>query len=213
MAKKNKFYVVWEGRSTGVFSSWWDCKKQVDGYSAKYKGFPTKAEAEKAFLEGPEKYWGKGGKAKPKMSAEELKKYGKPELHSMSVDAAWNSVKKDMEYRGVYTDGGMELFRMGPYPDGTNNVGEFLALVHGLALMKQSKDFNFPIIYSDSRTAISWVKNKKAKTTLERTPKNGKLFELIERAEKWLKSNTYTTQIRKWETKAWGEIPADFGRK
>lgn len=43
-----------------------------------------------------------------------------------------------MEYRGVYVRTGQELFRIGPYPDGTNNVGEFLALVHALALLKKT---------------------------------------------------------------------------
>ena len=42
---------------------------------------------------------------------------------------------------------------------------------------------------------------------------NQPLFELIERAEKWLRTHKFSTQIVKWETKAWGEIPADFGRK
>ena len=46
-----------------------------------------------------------------------------------------------------------------------------------------------------------------------RNNKNKGLFELIDRALVWLKENTYTTTIVKWETKAWGEIPADFGRK
>ena len=94
---------------------------------------------------------------------------------------------------------------------GTNNIGEFLAIVHGLALLKQ-KGFDMPI-YSDSATAISWVKQKKCKTKLPRTQETEDLFIVIERAEKWLNENKYTTRIIKWETKKWGEIPADFGRK
>lgn len=94
---------------------------------------------------------------------------------------------------------------------GTNNIGEFLAIVHGLALLKQ-KGFDMPI-YSDSVNAINWIKQKKCKTKLPRDAKTEELFRLIERAEKWLCENTYTTRILKWETKQWGEIPADFGRK
>ena len=94
---------------------------------------------------------------------------------------------------------------------GTNNIGEFLAIVHGLALLKQ-KGFDMPI-YSDSVNAINWIKQKKCKTKLPRDAKTEELFCLIERAEKWLRENTYTTRILKWETKQWGEIPADFGRK
>ena len=105
---------------------------------------------------------------------------------------------------------GQEIFHFGPIY-GTNNIGEFLAIVHGLALLKQ-KNLNMPI-YSDSRNALSWVKQKKCKTKLERTEKTEALFQLIERAEKWLKENTYTTPLLKWETDVWGEVPADFGRK
>ncbi|KAA6314154.1 Ribonuclease H, partial [termite gut metagenome] len=46
-----------------------------------------------------------------------------------------------------------------------------------------------------------------------RTPETEELFQIIERAEKWLRETTYTTQILKWNTEEWGEIPADFGRK
>ena len=115
-----------------------------------------------------------------------------------------------MEYRGVHVASRQEIFHFGPMK-GTNNIGEFLALVHGLALLKQ-KGFDMPI-YSDSVNAISWVKQKKCKTKLPRTPETEALFLLIERAEKWLRENTYSTRILKWETKEWGEIPADFGRK
>ena len=92
-----------------------------------------------------------------------------------------------------------------------NNIGEFLALVHGLALLKKKKSSR--IIYSDSKIAINWVKRKQCNTKLKRTKKNEALFELIDRALLWLKENEYRTIIVKWETKAWGEIPADFGRK
>lgn len=50
-------------------------------------------------------------------------------------------------------------------------------------------------IYSDSVNAISWIKQKKCKTKLPREPKTEELFKLIERAEKWLRENTYTTKI------------------
>ena len=38
-----KYYVVWEGKKTGVFSSWDTVKKLVQGYEgAKYKSFFSK---------------------------------------------------------------------------------------------------------------------------------------------------------------------------
>lgn len=116
-----------------------------------------------------------------------------------------------MEYRGVYVQTGQEVFKVGPYHDGTNNIGEFLAIVHGLALLKQ-KGSNIPI-YSDSKIAQKWVRDGKCRTTLAPTSRNAELLGLVARAEKWLATNTYTNPIIKWKTKQWGEIPADFGRK
>jgi ribonuclease HI len=130
---------------------------------------------------------------------------------SLSVDASCLGNPGVMEYRGVLTDTRQEIFRVGPFQEGTNNIGEFLALVHGLALLKQQNS-PFPI-YSDSTTALAWVRNKRCKTQLQPSETNRKLFELIERGENWLRRNTYTTAVLKWDTQQWGEIPADFGRK
>ena len=132
-------------------------------------------------------------------------------VDSIAVDAACSGNPGDMEYRGVYVPTRQEIFRIGPFPEGTNNIGEFLAIVHGLALLKK-KNSSLPI-YSDSANALLWVKNKKCKTKLQRNERNSPIFDLIERAEKWLETNTYTTPLLKWETRKWGEIPADFGRK
>ena len=104
-----------------------------------------------------------------------------------------------------------QLFHKGPFPSGTNNIGEFLALVHALALMKQ-KGSDLPI-YTDSMTALAWLRTGKSKTKIEKTDKNAVLFDLLTRAEKWLAENKYTNKVLKWETEVWGEIPADFGRK
>jgi ribonuclease HI len=152
-----------------------------------------------------------GKAAKPQIDKEKLKLVGAFNPESLSVDAACSGNPGPMEYRGVYVKTGEEIFRQGPFEDGTNNVGEFLALVHGLALLKQ-RNLDMPL-YSDSKTAISWVRKRKAATKLERTGRNDAIFELIERAEKWLQTNSFKTEILKWETEAWGEIPADFGRK
>lgn len=117
-----------------------------------------------------------------------------------------------MEYRGVMTDTGKEIFHLGPLRDGTNNIGEFLALVHVLALLKQKGREDIPI-YSDSKIAIGWIKKGKANTKLEHTGHNEPIFQLIQRAERWLANNSFANPILKWETDSWGEIPADFGRK
>ncbi|SNR42154.1 ribonuclease HI [Lutibacter agarilyticus] len=210
MAKK-KYYVVWNGHKTGVFTSWNVCKKHITDFKgAQYKSFASKEAAEKAFKGKYEDYVGKDTK-KISLSPAELKRIGKPIMNSISVDAACSGNPGKMEYRGVDTQTKKQYFIQGPFEKGTNNIGEFLALVHGLGFLKQKKS-NLPI-YSDSKIAMSWVKNGQCRTNLQITPENKKLFDLIKRAEKWLKENTYTTKILKWETKAWGEIPADFGRK
>ncbi|WP_282135005.1 ribonuclease H family protein [Seonamhaeicola maritimus] len=210
--KKKKYYTVWKGHLTGVFESWEDCKAQIkDFQGAQYKSFATFEAAKKAHKGNYKDYIGKIAKFKSELSEEQLKKIGQPNYNSISVDAASSGNPGKMEYRGVDTKTKKQFFIQGPFEEGTNNIGEFLAIVHGLAFLKKHNSSH--IIYTDSRTAISWVKKKTCNTKLERNKKNKPLFELVDRAVEWLKSNTYNTVIVKWETKAWGEIPADFGRK
>ncbi len=134
-----------------------------------------------------------------------------PILPALAVDAACSGNPGILEFRGVVADTGTEVFRRGPFPQGTNNVGEFLALVLGLAYLKK---YNLPwVLYTDSVTALAWVRQKKCKTKLEWGTQNQELFLMVRKAEQWLRENPTTTQILKWETSLWGEIPADFGRK
>jgi ribonuclease HI len=210
--KKKKYYTVWKGHHTGVFESWDDCKAQIKDYKgAIYKSFSTFEAAKKALKGDYKDYVGKDKAFKSELTDAQLKKIGQPNYNSISVDAASSGNPGIMEYRGVDTKTKKQLFIQGPFDEGTNNIGEFLALVHGLAFLKQHKSDR--IIYTDSRTALSWVKKKSCNTKLERNEKNKSLFELVDRAVNWLKQNSYQTTIVKWETKAWGEIPADFGRK
>ncbi|WP_066222592.1 ribonuclease H1 domain-containing protein [Formosa haliotis] len=209
--KQKKYYTVWKGYKTGVFESWNACKAQIKNYQgAVYKSFPTLEAAKHALNNNPKDFIGNTS-FKSGLSPEQLKKIGQPNYNSISVDAASSGNPGIMEYRGVDTKSKKQLFIQGPFQQGTNNIGEFLAIVHGLALLK--KNNSNLLIYTDSRTAISWVKKKTCNTKLERTDKNKDLFILVDRAVSWLKNNDYTTTIVKWETKAWGEIPADFGRK
>ena len=174
-----------------------------------YKSFKSERDASNAFLGDHKKYVGQQStSAKRKTARTAAGKYVYP---SISVDAACSGNPGDMEYQGVDTKTKAVLFRQGPYPLGTNNIGEFLALVHALALYHKSNP-TLPI-YTDSKTAQAWVRNKKVKTTLKKVPENAPIFDLVERALRWLDTHTYTNPIIKWDTKGWGEIPADFGRK
>ena len=210
---KQKYYVVWKGVNPGIYTSWTDCQLQIKGYKgAVYKSFDTEEEAECAFSSPTHSYF------QPKKSSGTTERRNKEDLripddfntNCLAVDAACSKNPGPMEYRGVYVLTGEQIFHFGPVY-GTNNIGEFLAIVHGLALLKQ-KNIDMPI-YSDSRNAMAWVRQKKCKTQMERNAKTEALFQMIERAESWLKNNNYTTKIIKWETDQWGEIPADFGRK
>ena len=203
MQKKVKYYVVWVGNKSGIYSSWEECKKQIKNYKgAKYKSFANNKEAKVAFSKNYKDYFGKSNI----IISKEL-----PDYNSISVDAASSGNPGVMEYQGVDTKTKKLLFHLGPFKQGTNNIGEFLALVHGLAELK--KNNSDKPIYTDSNTAISWVKKKKCNTKLEKTKENERLFSLINRALIWLNTNSYSTNILKWKTKIWGEIPADFGRK
>ncbi len=204
---KKRYYVVWNGLVPGIYDTWDECQTQIKGVKqALYKSFATRDEAERAYNGSPYQY----------IFAEKKENKTPAEIPStvhrnaLAVDAACSGNPGQMEYRGVYLATGEEIFHFGPIM-GTNNIGEFLAIVHALALLKKQQS-RIPI-YSDSRNALLWIKQKKCKTKLERMADTAEVFEMIERAEKWLQSNSYDNTLIKWETSQWGEIPADFGRK
>ena len=128
-----------------------------------------------------------------------------------AVDAGCSGNPGPMEYQAVDLQTGAQVFHYGPV-HGTNNIGEFLAIVHALALMEQ-RGIHDKVVYSDSYNAILWVKKKRCKTNLVRNEQTENLFKMIARAENWLRTHTISTPVIKWETAKWGEIPADFGRK
>ncbi|MNH95201.1 Ribonuclease H [compost metagenome] len=217
-----KYYVVWEGSTPGVYATWAECKAQVDAYKdAKYKSYPSKAEAEKAYREGWKKHWGKSapsaggsqsrGTQKAAGSAGAAAAREQIDYDSISVDVGTKGNPGPIEYRGVSTRTGEVIFERGPIPNGTNNLGEFLAIVHSLAYLKQKG--SKMTVYSDSRTALKWVREKQVATTLARNESTREVWDLVDRAVAWLKSNSYDNKLLKWETQEWGEIKADYGRK
>lgn len=209
-AKKAKFYVVWRGHQVGIFESWEMCKKQIEGFmGAQYKSYTSRAQAELAFQRGYEHRDEYLGETDSNLLV------GGPIYPSWAVDAACNMRTGVMEYRGVDTRTRQIIFAQGPFEDTTNNVGEFLAIVHALALLQRAGNaeaLHLPI-YSDSTTALSWVRKQMANTKMAATERNAPLRELIARAETWLRSNTWQNPLLKWDTQQWGEIPADYGRK
>lgn len=239
MAEKRKFYVVWEGREPGIYEDWDDCLAQVDGFpGAKYKSFKSQDEAVKAFRgDGREeelllaRIALKNIEAAAEPSAEattpssgsplaapspasypDYSRIPEINLSAIATDGACAGNPGMMEYRCVKVATGEEVFHIGPLPDGTNNVAEYLALVHALALLFKQNDPTTPI-YTDSATAVAWVRNRGCRTQLTPTERNRKIFEMLARANLWLRSHTPRNPILRWNTPLWGEIPADFGRK
>lgn len=213
---KQKYYVVWAGKQPGIYKTWAECQAQVNQFpQAKYKSYESLAEAEKAYQGGASSYWnqvkksGAGG-AKPS-SASAPKSRDLIDWDSISVDVGTRGNPGPVEYKGVDTQTGEVLFAVGPVAKGTNNLGEFLAIVHALAYLKQQNSTK--TIYSDSVNALKWLKQKKVSTTLVRDASTREIWSLIDRAEQWLAQNTYKNKVLKWETKDWGEIKADYGRK
>jgi len=212
-----KFYVVWVGKKPGLYTEWSDCKEQVYGFKgAKYKSFTTKREAEKAMSMTYEEYTAASKPKRRYVKKDEPELLSvpdsKPIVPSICVDAACNMETRVMEYRCVDTDTGAEIFHEGPFNGATNNIGEYLALVHALAMFKKS-GVRGGIIYSDSVTAMAWVRDKQHNSKVEPDESNSKVMAMLSRADNWLSRHDYDTSVLKWETKRWGEIPADFGRK
>lgn len=215
MARINKkYYVVWNGRHTGVFDSWDDAREQVEGYpEASYKSFPTQQAAVEAYRGNPADHIDVI-KAIAGHRPEVVNYAAFPEirLDAIAVDAACSRNPGPVEYQGVAVGTGERIFHVGPLEAGTNNLGEFLALVHALAMLNRDGQPLRPV-YSDSRTALAWVRNRHARTTVTPTPANARILDMVRRAEAWLNTHTYRNPVLKWDTDTWGEIPADFGRK
>lgn len=219
---KAKYYVVWEGKVPGIYNTWAECQAQTNGYpQARFKAYESEAEAKTALSRGWKASFAaanaKGSSTATTSASGSRKSVGgssvkqEADLDSLSVDVGSRGNPGIVEYKGVHTRTGEVVFQHPPITKGTNNLGEFLAIVHALAYLKQ-KGSNMTI-YSDSVTAMSWVRKKEVATNLARDASTQEIWTLVDRALAWLRSNTYSNKIMKWDTKAWGEIKADYGRK
>lgn len=212
MAPKRKFYVVWQGLSPGIYDSWEEARAQVEGFAgARYKSFASIEEATAAFRGS---YEDQATLLLAMARRRPTALFADPQIRreAIAVDGACSANPGPMEYRGVMVGTGREVFRVGPLEGGTNNIGEYLALIHALALFDKQGDHTTPI-YSDSRTALSWLRRRHSNTKLEPTAANARIFELLERADRWVATHQILNPVLKWDTESWGEIPADFGRK
>jgi ribonuclease HI len=223
---KMKYYVVWIGRKPGIYTSWTTCQEQINKFDdAKFKSYETKAAAEEAYKAGWKKSWGQGkpssggsksGSGPASGASSSRQSMGNASVeeidyNSISVDVGTSGNPGPVEYKGVDTQTGEVIFTKGPIKRGTNNLGEFLAIVHGLAYLQ--KIGSNKTVYSDSVNAIKWVKQRAVSSTLPRDESTQEIWELVDRAISWLRTNKYNNKVVKWQTKQWGEIKADYGRK
>lgn len=212
--KHQKTYVVFTGITPGIYDTWDECKANVNGFpGASFASFSTRLEAQQAFGVGDLKKWKEGGET----VRCDAWKYILPikDGPCLTVDAACSGSPGVMEFQGVLLPSKAIAFHHGPYKNATNNIGEFLAIVTGFKwLFARSLDM---LIYSDSACAISWITHGgKCNTTMEPENQSPETRQAIEEAERFMRGPTapkYIKMLRKWETKDWGEIPADFGRK
>ncbi|MDE6310309.1 MAG: ribonuclease H family protein [Muribaculaceae bacterium] len=214
-ARFRKYYVVWAGRATGVFDTWEETRAQIEGFpGAKYRSFPSQEEAVSAFRGRPEEHLSLARGMAEAQKKEVVNYDAIPEirLNAIAVDGACACNPGPMEYRGVLVGTGQEVFHIGPMEGGTNNIAEYLAIIHCAALLHKSHDYTTPI-YTDSRTALAWIRKRASNTTITPTAKNARVREVLARANAWIKANDIRNPLLKWDTDAWGEIPADFGRK
>jgi len=204
MTEKQKWYVVWVGRNPGIYSTWAECEKQVKGFfGAKFKSYPSRKIAALALNKPP--LW--------EPDPDSVKKTNRfvPQGAYLCVDAACSGSPGPVEWRVVILPENETVLRKGPFLNGSNNIGEFLALVDAIRY-RAEKHLQMPI-YTDSVTALAWLRAKKCKTTLPIRETNIKLFELIQQAESMLRTLESPHEVLKWDTEQWGEIPADYGRK
>jgi ribonuclease HI len=163
-----KYYVVWQGRETGIFNDWASCKKQIDHFpGARYKSFTTQQEAQAAFKAGV----GKSTTTTKSVSngfkkAPGIKTYTEADIKAIQVDTK------------IYTDGGCEpnpgkagsgmaVYRneqlaelwYGLYnPHGTNNTAELNALCQAMRMAEQElKHKRSVVIFCDSKYAIQCI--------------------------------------------------------
>lgn len=208
----NKYYVVWEGRVPGIYTTWDQCREQVENWpQARYKAFNNVNEATEAFRGS---LWAQLDVIRAIVENAGTQWADDRPTAGIAVDGACAGNPGKMEYRAVDIATGTEIFRRGADGKlvGTNNIAEYLALVHIGALLASRGD-TATVVYTDSRTALSWLRHHHSKSTLARSKATAPVLDLLERADAWVASHTYQNRIVKWDTDRWGEIPADFGRK
>lgn len=199
-----KYYTVWAGLTTGVFSSWKQCQRQILGFKgARFKSFQTLTEAKAALNR---RYQDRGNNERLPIQTIFQIDDTRPITNSITVNGTCNIATGEVEIQAVHTGSKHLVFWKGPYHDGTGDMAEFIAIVETLKYLK-SRKLSMPI-YSESSTAIKWITNREATTKLPRRASNRELYDFFDSCLAWLDDYTYYNRILKWNTKEWSRSPA-----
>lgn len=211
---KNKFYVVWKGRDTGIFTSWSEVNELIKGFSgAEYKSYADQETAELEFsLGSPKGRSNDENHTTTKLKEEPSDDHKAPDHECLTVDGSYLGGKKIMQYRCVWNQSKEEVFSTKPIEGGNQNIAEFLALVGAMKYRVSTKQYDLHI-YSDSQTALSWVRNCKIKSSYDLSQLDEVVQERIYGALKFIAKSGVRKNLYKWDSALWGDIPADYGRK
>ncbi len=162
MAKK--FYVVWAGRETGIFTDWASCKRSIDKFAgAKYKSFPNKEEAEAAFVSGALTVTKKPAKSSIKKSSKHEVAFGVEDFDVVIYcdGGCEPNPGKSGSGSAVYKKGELSSLWYGLYnPNGTNNTAELNALHQSLIMAELASSKGASVgVLCDSMYAINCVSN------------------------------------------------------
>ncbi|MEJ0005513.1 MAG: ribonuclease H family protein [Steroidobacteraceae bacterium] len=166
-----KFYVVWAGRETGVFTDWATTDRHVNAFpDARFKSFPSRTEADQAFRSGrPASAGRRPAKASAGVTAR-MELAAAPVGLQIYCDGACDpNPGRAGSGIAVYRDGRLEELWYGLYsPNGTNNTAELNALHHALLMAEtailagQTAQILCDSTYAIncvSKWAVGWRKN------------------------------------------------------
>lgn len=211
-----KYYVVRKGVTPGIYRSWSECQMQVTGYpNAEYKSFKKKEDAI-SYMQGVSTRPSRNLREERKTAREHYDTYGLPAEKYLVVDGGTRGNKGDgssrVEYQ-IYDNQARDIVYNSAEYVGTSNIAEFLGLV-GAIRYQQENNLTDHVIYTDSNVALRWYENQSVKTRLDRTSLGAdRTYAQLKADVEYLKSLSIVPDVRKWETRAWGENPSDFGRK
>lgn len=159
------------------------------------------------------------GLLKPKPATRRTSVRGNPGELVVDCSKFGGSLIGPTEWRGVlFSSIGLwqDVFHSPLYERGHNNLGEFLAIIDACQRLERS-ELKCVTLWSDSKTALSWFRTGKIRTTIDVDGQCDLAFAAaVNDARKWLESANrpkWFAMMSRWDTSARGENPADFGRK